>query len=372
MSNPSLMIEEILDEFDQAWQTGAEVPDLQLFLDRISVEHRASLLKELVPIDLEYRWTRFCDKPPSEVISKLPARPRLTDYAHRFGKLFSPEQMTSELRAEEEKVRQRFVASQESNSGEALRDTTYVQGNNRPPSERSKTLGQFDLSAWTLDVVHQLGNAFYHALQSGESPRIEDVLEQVTSSLHSRLLTDLLQIELRHRREAGETPLRDEYTVRFPNSIGELNAVFGESDFERQETPLSQPNTTIMTPPDEWSGAPATSGPSLGRYGDYELLVELGRGGMGVVYKAQQISTHRIVALKLIRADRFGNPEEPYYREAAERFRLETKAAARLQHENLITVYDVGEINGQPYYSMQYVEGQSLHALVKSRPLERV
>ncbi len=109
---------------------------------------------------------------------------------------------------------------------------------------------------------------------------------------------------------------------------------------------------------------------ALGLIGDYELLLELGKGGMGVVYKARQTSADRIVALKVIRADRFGGKNDPNRVEAEQRFLLEAKAAARLQHDNLVTVYDVGEVNGQPYYSMRYVEGQNLRSLLKDGPLE--
>ena len=91
---------------------------------------------------------------------------------------------------------------------------------------------------------------------------------------------------------------------------------------------------------------------------------------MGVVFKARQISADRLVALKIIRPDRFGDENDPKRREAVERFRVEAKAAARLQHDNLVTVYEVGEIEGQPFYSMQFVPGHSLSKLVEEGPLD--
>jgi WD40 repeat protein/tRNA A-37 threonylcarbamoyl transferase component Bud32 len=86
----------------------------------------------------------------------------------------------------------------------------------------------------------------------------------------------------------------------------------------------------------------------------YEILGELGRGGMGVVYKARQLKLNRIVALKMIRA---GSESEP---KDLARFREEAEAVARLQHPNIVQVYDVGESAGRPYFAMEFVNGGSL------------
>jgi serine/threonine protein kinase len=86
----------------------------------------------------------------------------------------------------------------------------------------------------------------------------------------------------------------------------------------------------------------------------YELLDELGRGGMGIVYKARQKSLNRIVAIKLIRTDHVAHPHE------IERFERETVAAARLDHPGIVSVYDAGTHEGWPFYVMAYVEGVTL------------
>ncbi|QDT56137.1 Serine/threonine-protein kinase PknB [Caulifigura coniformis] len=86
----------------------------------------------------------------------------------------------------------------------------------------------------------------------------------------------------------------------------------------------------------------------------YEVLSELGRGGMGVVYRARQLSPSRLVALKLIRDSVLAGPQE------RGRFQIEAEAAARVQHPNVVAVYDVGSHQGHPYFAMELVEGGSL------------
>ncbi len=102
----------------------------------------------------------------------------------------------------------------------------------------------------------------------------------------------------------------------------------------------------------------------------YEVFAELGRGGMGVVYRARDRRTDRVVALKVVRPERLEGVAPEQRAAALERFRTEARAAARLDHPYIATVYEVGEAEGCPYYAMRFVEGPSLAELVKPGPLD--
>lgn len=98
-------------------------------------------------------------------------------------------------------------------------------------------------------------------------------------------------------------------------------------------------------------------------FGEYELLEEIAIGGMGVIYKAKHLGLGRIVALKMIKAGELAR------REDVRRFKTEAEAAARLRHPNIVTIHDIGEEDGLPYFSMSYVGGPNLSQLVRMQPL---
>jgi WD40 repeat protein/tRNA A-37 threonylcarbamoyl transferase component Bud32 len=113
------------------------------------------------------------------------------------------------------------------------------------------------------------------------------------------------------------------------------------------------------------SGAAPTAMPT--RIGEYEVLAEIGRGGMGVVYKARHRRLGRVVALKMLLRGPFAGPEEKA------RFKTEAEAVARLQHANIVQLFEAGEYDGgdgqpRPYFTLEFVDGQSLSARMAGRP----
>jgi eukaryotic-like serine/threonine-protein kinase len=176
--------------------------------------------------------------------------------------------------------------------------------------------------------------------------------------------------------DAGKTPDREEWLRRYPEFAADLKAFFADyEDVDRAAAPLRaapapalpalSPSVLARVPPTTGGNQPA--GPSVGAtvryFGDYELLAEIARGGMGVVYKARQISLNRTVAVKMILAGRLATKADQ------DRFRSEAQAAGLLDHPNIVPIFEVGEHEGQHYFSMGYVDGPSLASRLVEGPL---
>lgn len=144
--------------------------------------------------------------------------------------------------------------------------------------------------------------------------------------------------------------------------VAELRAAFGlgtrglEQEGTRADGASSRLSPFGTAAPELPSLAPAS------RLGDFEILGEIGRGGMGVVYRARQVSLDRLVALKVLPASR------QRHGASLERFLREARAAARLNHENVVPVYSHGECEGYYYYAMKLVEGVTLDLAIRSHP----
>jgi serine/threonine-protein kinase len=151
-----------------------------------------------------------------------------------------------------------------------------------------------------------------------------------------QLLDEVVTAYLKEAR-SGKTPDPAVWQARYPELASDLAEFFADRDaLER----LAGPLRSVA------KDAPATVGD------DYEILEEIARGGMGIVYKARQKSLNRVVALKMVQPGRA--------KEDGDRFRQEAEAAAHLDHPHIVPIYEVGEDNGRPYFSMKFIDGVDL------------
>ncbi len=175
-----------------------------------------------------------------------------------------------------------------------------------------------------------------------------------------KVILELLQQEYLVRTRFDRRPDIEEYRTRFPQLDLPGNALMSEMIMPSQAAEEEMHATHQRK----------QSAVDLGPFGDHELLEEIGRGGMGAVYRARQKSADRLVALKVIRSDQLLGLPADSQTTTMERFRNEAQATARLEHDNIVTVYDVGEVDGQSFYSMSLVQGPSLAELLAHGPLE--
>src|SRR5262249_29886405 len=156
----------------------------------------------------------------------------------------------------------------------------------------------------------------------------------------------------------GEPPALEEFLRRFPQHAATLRtqielhlALAAATGLERVTTDLPQGRAPEGVSAE---GVPAAGGaPAWPAVPGYEVLGELGRGGMGVVYRARQNGLPRLVALKVL-TNEHANADQ------LTRFRTEADSAARLQHPNIVQVFEVGEAGGRPFLALEFVDGGNL------------
>src|SRR5438105_2102841 len=169
----------------------------------------------------------------------------------------------------------------------------------------------------------------------------------MSDSSSERNPVEELAEEFLERYRRGERPALSEYTTRFPELAEEIRDLFPALVMMEDVRPGAGDVTGDLEP------RPA-GGQKLERLGDYRILREVGHGGMGIVYEAEQESLGRHVALKVLLTHSLLDPKQ------LQRFHREARAAARLHHTNIVPVYGVGAHEGLHYYIMQFIQGQGL------------
>jgi len=173
----------------------------------------------------------------------------------------------------------------------------------------------------------------------------------------------LIRCELTLQLESGQTPLTSKYQQRFPHLLPRI-----EADLEEllQKIALPRPTDQVVVRKSDLDtrvirAVRATSS-LLPEIPGYEILEAVGRGGMGIVFKARQTGLNRIVALKMILSDTIPTEEDHL------RFLQEAEAVAALRHPNIVQIFEIGEHEGKPFFSLEYVAGGTLAALCHGKP----
>jgi serine/threonine protein kinase len=241
----------------------------------------------------------------------------------------------------------------------------------------STTLSDNDGDAFE-NVIRQFEDAWH-----GRS-RPEILTYLPAGADRARLLVELVHVDLEFRLRAGEAARAEEYLARFPELADDqgvtLELIAAEHELRRRREPelaLSEflqrfpqyraelPGLIARATIVESDGSPPRTvrrAEILPVVAGYEVLGLLGRGGMGVVYQARHLGLDRTVALKMVSTGFQAGPKE------LARIRTEAAALARLQHPNIVQIYDVGETAGRPYFAFEFVAGGSLAQYLRGRP----
>jgi serine/threonine-protein kinase len=205
-------------------------------------------------------------------------------------------------------------------------------------------------SSYDNDELNQIITSYLKALEAESAPDRDELFK-----LHPDLADDLKSFFVKHDRTKEAA-----------------GAEFDAPTMPPSGQPAEETSIQAQNPPSEDATLPLSEsqvanaqqvGSNFRYFGDFELLEEIARGGMGVVYKARQVSLNRTVAIKMILAGQLAGEED------VQRFYAEAEAAANLDHPGIVPIFEVGQHEGQHYFSMGFIEGKSLADRLHDGPL---
>ena len=210
--------------------------------------------------------------------------------------------------------------------------------------------------------IDAICDRFEAAWRTGESPDLAACLAEFSGPARAHLFRDLLALDVEYRASLGDRPTAADYRARFPEHEAIVDAAFAPTHADRHAVTIfpaendderaSDGHFSLDTAQTHPAFEPGPS--AVMRAAGYEIQGELGRGGMGIVYKAHHLPLNRPVALKLIKSSGFASVAE------RQRFQNEAEAVAKLDHSHIVPIYEVGRQAGQHFFSMKLVEGVSL------------
>lgn len=212
----------------------------------------------------------------------------------------------------------------------------------------------------TIEVIEQIDlqcDLFEQAWKQGTRPELEQYLVAFDPPIRNRAFPHLLSLELDYLQRADQVPRYEDYVRRFPEYKLLIDETF-------QLHTLSGSSSSGESPPVRRHFTAALLGTLQDRY---DVIRESGRGGMGVVYQAREIATGRIVALKLLSLHPLWDEPDS---DRLLRFEQEIRLAAQLEHDHIVRVYEVGRVEGHPYFSMQWIDGMNLSDRLELGPLD--
>ena len=272
--------------------------------------------------------------------------------------------------------------------GSALCSNANDQRPPASPDSLTNNPGRYEFRGTGHTMVHStnprhqldlIADQFEAAWRTGARPDLSDFLEQHSHVDRTLLLRELLLVEVKMRQSEGEEPSVEEYCAVLPQDADIVREAFAAVN----TVVLTGRNPSVETSADPSAQVdqpgpgrvptsivdflqPAVRSDEMGRLGGYRVLEVLGEGGMGVVLRAEDPQLRRQIVLKTMK------PSLAASDEARERFLREARAAAALDHDHIVTIYQVGEDHGVPFIAMQYLSGESLQTrLDRERTLEQ-